>query len=86
MAGGYPKTLGDYIPQISHENFSPLNYKAHIEKSYRLLPTDELRAIVNNHRAKSPYAKIFETSKAEKIEHKVAVHILKERKGLVRKI
>lgn len=75
-----------YVPEISHERISHQNYGAIIEKSYKLLTTDELRKIVNNHKAKSPYERIWKTSSAEKTEFKVAVHIIKERKGLERKI
>lgn len=83
MIGG---TGTGYIPEISHERISHQDYGAIIEKSYRLLTTDKLRKIINDYKAKSPYERIWKTSPAEKTEYKVAVHILKERKGLEGKV
>ena len=72
------KTI-DYVPP---EGLSPLDYKADIEKHYKILATDELRRIVRNYKAKSPYARMFETNKAEKTGFRVAAGILRERKIL----
>ena len=66
--------------------FDKQDYRASIKKHYSLLSTDELRAIVNSYIAQSPYARICKMNPAEKIEHKVAVKILKERKGLEGKV
>lgn len=79
-AGGNPKTTREY-DSINPNRISPQNYRANIEKSYSLLSTDELKRIVNDYNAKSLYAKRYKTSDAEKVEYKVAVQILKERKG-----
>jgi len=74
------KTDSGVVDFVNTDVMKIQDYKAHIEKKYKFLTTDELQKIVNNYNAKSPIDRIWNLSPAEKTEYKVAVKILKERK------
>jgi predicted AAA+ superfamily ATPase len=84
MAGRDSKGIENIAGEYNHvnpERLSPLDYRKHIEEKYSLLTGDELRKMVAEYNAKSPYERMFKMSTSDKIDHKVAVKILREKFG-----